>query len=92
MSLQQSGAERCVRDAALSKCKKIEQNGNDLLAAGAMAVWRCGGAARVRGNGSESGKMPTVFRIRGNDKELLNWSMRPKKSGILEFTCALHGP
>lgn len=40
MSLQQSGAERRVRDAALSKCKKIEQNGNDLPAAGAVAVWR----------------------------------------------------
>lgn len=50
--------------------------------------WRCGGAARVRGNGSESGKTPTVFRIRGDDKELLDWSMRPEKSGILEFTCA----
>lgn len=75
-SLQQSGAERCVRDAALSKCRKIEQNGNDFPRSGLPR--RCGGAASVRGNGSGSGKTPTVFRIRDNDKELLNWGMRPK--------------
>lgn len=82
VSLQRSGAKRRVCDAVLSKCKKIEQNGNDLPRSGFR-----GGAARVRERGPGSGRDARSVSNRGNAKEWLNSSTRPKKSGIVE--CAL---
>lgn len=74
VSLQQSGAEWSVRDAALSKCKEIEQNGKDLATAGGVAVPP--GWVEVD-QGPE--KTPTVFPIRSNGKRLLNLSVEAEK-------------